>query len=147
MGGRAQRCGARRLPDRFRPLTKIPQAEGEDWDPETDEPDITLAFWNTGDGWQHGDPDLDSDGDVPATWMFHLLAGDFTAEGIAQDYCRYFQIDIDVAALQPFLDLQPLTRDRVLAVHPTPDWDAVARIADYGGYPSELDLPVDQRES
>ncbi|MGD7788326.1 hypothetical protein ACQCX2_08370 [Propionibacteriaceae bacterium Y1700] len=132
------------LPEPFRPLVAIGELEDEDWVAGEDEPTITLAVWTVGDHWQHGNPQPGDAGEVPepTTWMFHLLAGDFTAQEIAEDFGRYFGTAIDPAALAPFLELQPLTRERALAVNPEPNWDILKHIAERAGYPSELaDVP------
>lgn len=126
------------LPEPFARFVDIPELEDED---EEDGPSITLAVWSTGGPWQHGAPQPDESGEEPepTTWMFKLLAGEFSAALIAEDYGRYFEADIESASLMPFLELQPLTRERVLAVNPAPEWDFLHQLAVRAGYPSELD--------
>ncbi|MET7638890.1 hypothetical protein [Streptomyces sp. NPDC005438] len=128
------------LPERFQPLTTVPELEDEDWEADEDAPSITLALWSTGDGWRHGSPGPAGDGGVPrpTTWMFHLLAGDFTAPTIAEDLGRDIGVEVAPEALDPLLALRPLTRDRVLAVNPEPNWEVLVRVAEYAGHPHEL---------
>lgn len=123
------------LPEQFTPFTSVAQLGDEG-----DYPAITLALWNLGQGWQPGNPGADEDGSEPepTTWMFDLLTSAFTAADLAADLAGYFGKEIDPQPLKPFLDEQPLTRDRVIGLVAEPDWDAVAETAKRAGYPAEL---------
>jgi hypothetical protein len=78
--------------------------------------DTSFCIWNLGSGWEHGSierPNDEQDGSEGLLWMFE--GGAPTYRQFAQDY---FEVDLELSAIEEVFALRPLSEELVNLINP-----------------------------
>lgn len=124
------------LPEQFKPYLSAAVFSDE---PEF--PAMTLALWNTGDGWQHGKPQLKPNGEEPEAtdWMFRILLEDYERSKLTDFINGVTGSDLTEDAIGSFLNEELITREQVQALSADDEhFELIRQAIEETSYPAEL---------